>query len=191
MPQGRAQFSVEELKRVLSHYDIGAVHQTRRISGGSKHAPKLVIVSDRGKYLLKRRSEGKNNLYQVEFTHAIQQHLAKISFPAAKLLSTIDQGSSILRMNEQIYELFEFIKGVRYDGSEDATTDAGRQLAKLHDDMSNFSFEPAPVKSSFHDSPTIRHHLKTAGTVQNDHINQEIRDTSTYRALQQCECSCQ
>jgi len=178
MVRGIVRISAEELTQVLGHYDIGVIHQTRRLSGGSRHAAKLVIISDRGQYLLKRRPKSKEDLYHVAFSHAIQNHLAGKSFPVATILTTTDEHNTILCSNDHIYELFEFVRGVRYDGSAEATADAGRQLANLHQNMADFDFESAPMKGSFHDSSTIRQHLKTACTAGSDKANKELRDTA-------------
>ena len=55
MPRGGAHFSSEELAQVLSHYDVGVIHEAKPLAAGSKRAPKMVIRSEQGKFLLKRR----------------------------------------------------------------------------------------------------------------------------------------
>ena len=85
MPRGGAHFSSEELAQVLSHYDIGVIHQAKPLSAGSRRAPKMVIASERGKFLLKRRPKGKDDLYHVAFSHAIQSRLSEMEFPLAPL----------------------------------------------------------------------------------------------------------
>jgi Ser/Thr protein kinase RdoA (MazF antagonist) len=186
MPRGGAHFSSEELAQVLSHYDIGVIHQAKPLSAGSRRAPKLVITSERGKFLLKRRPKGKDDLYHVAFSHAIQSRLSEMEFPLAPLVATCDEKNTILHLNNRIYELFEFVSGSRYDGSAEATADTGRQLANFHRYLTDFaeksptlqsypasvaaSAEEAgdgawkPLRGSFHDSSTVRTHLKTTGT---------------------------
>ena len=77
MPRGGAHFSTEELVRVLSHYDIGVIQNVKSLSAGNRRAPKLVIISEQGKFLLKRRPRGRDDLYRVAFAHAVQSHLAQ------------------------------------------------------------------------------------------------------------------
>ncbi|MDD5063334.1 MAG: phosphotransferase [Phycisphaerae bacterium] len=164
MPRGGANFSSEELAQVLSHYDVGVIHRAKPLPAGSRRAPKLVVTSERGKFLLKRRPKGKDDLYHVAFAHAIQSRLSEMEFPLAPLVATCDEKNTILHLNNHIYELFEFITGFRYDGSAEATADTGRQLANFHRDLADFAQEWKPPGSSFHDSSIVRTHLKTAGT---------------------------
>jgi homoserine kinase type II len=175
MPRGGAHFSSEELAQVLSHYDIGVIHRAKPLSAGSRRAPKLVITSERGKFLLKRRHKGKDDLYHVAFAHAIQSRLSEMEFPLAPLVATCDEKNTILHLNNRIYELFEFVSGSRYDGSAEATADTGRQLANFHRYLTDFAEKSPtlqsygdgawkPLRGSFHDSSTVRTHLKTTGT---------------------------
>jgi Ser/Thr protein kinase RdoA (MazF antagonist) len=163
MPGGGAHISSEEVAEVLSHYDIGSVRQTKAVSGGSKYVPKMVIVSEQGKFFLKRRPRGKDDLPRVGFAHAVQAHLAQEAFPVTSLMATRDEKNTILQLGSHIYELFKFVAGRRYDGSAEATADAGRQLAKLHRHFAEFASEWKPSRGGFHDSSTVRRHLKTAG----------------------------
>jgi Ser/Thr protein kinase RdoA (MazF antagonist) len=174
MPRGGAHFSTEELVRVLSHYDVGIIVRIKPLSGGNRRAPKMVIVSEQGKFLLKRRPRGKDDLHRIAFAHAVQAHLGERGFPVTKLLATRDQQSTVLQLNHHIYELFEFVSGVRYDGSPEATTDAGRQLASFHRHLSDFSHEWKPLRASFHDSSSIRTHLKTIGSDRRAKAGEEL-----------------
>jgi len=180
MPRGGAHFSTEELVRVLSHYDIGIILQVKPLSGGNKRAPKMAIVSEQGKFLLKRRPKGKDDLYRVAFAHAVQSHLAAESFPVTCLLATRDKNNTVLQLNNHIYELFQFVTGTRYDGSEEATIDAGRQLAKFHRHLADFAYESAlgGLKTCFHDSSIVRRHLKTLGSDRSSHPNKKLRTTA-------------
>jgi len=162
MSRGGAHFSSEELAQVLSHYDIGVIHQAKPLSAGNKRAPKLIISSERGRFLLKRRPKGKDDLYRVAFAHAIQNHLVKRGFPLAALVATCDENNTVLQLDNHIYEIFEFVSGIRYDGSAEATADAGRQLAGFHRHLADFVSEWHPLKGSFHDSTAVRRHLKRA-----------------------------
>jgi len=164
MPRGGAHFSSEELVRVLSHYDVGVIHQIKSLSGGNLRAPKMVVVSEQGKFLLKRRPRGKDDLDRVAFAHAVQTHLAAMSFPVTSLIATRSDNNTILQLNSHIYEFFKFVSGVRYDGSPESTTDAGRQLADFHHNLADFAHEFKPLQASFHDSSTVRTHLRTIGS---------------------------
>jgi len=161
MSRGGAHFSSEEFARVLSHYDIGVIHNVKPLSAGNKRAPKMVIISESGKFLLKRRPKGKDDLPRVGFAHAVQTRLAEKSFPVAALIATRDENNTILQLNNHIYEFFKFVTGSRYDGLAEATGDAGRQLGKFHKYLADFPEQAKPPKGTFHDSSTVRRHLKT------------------------------
>ena len=178
MPRGGAHFSSEELAQVLSHYDIGVIHQVTPLSAGNMRAPKMVIVSEQGKFLLKRRPKGKDDLYHVAFAHAAQTHLAECDFPVTGLVATRDEKNTILQLDNHIYEFFKFVSGVRYDGSSEATIDAGRQLAKLHRHLADFASEWKPLRASFHDSSTVRRHLKTTGSEKGARPDKKLQGTA-------------
>jgi len=173
MPRGGAHFSSAELARVLSHYDIGVIHQVKPLSAGSRRVPKMVITSEKGKFLLKRRAKGKDDPYHVAFAHAVQTHLAKSNFPVTALVATCDENNTVLQINNHIYEFFEFVTGVRYDGTAEATIDTGRQLANFHRYLADFAEQWKPPKGSFHDSSTVRRHLKTTGSNKIAGLNRE------------------
>jgi Ser/Thr protein kinase RdoA (MazF antagonist) len=162
MARGGAHFSSQELDKVLSCYDIGRIHRLSPLSAGNLRAPKVVITSEQGKFLLKRRSRGKDDLYRVAFAHAVQLHLAQNNFPVTTLIATKEDSNTILQLDHHIYELFSFVNGVRYDGSAPATRDAGRQMARFHELLGSFNYDLLmPLRGSFHDSGGVRSHLKT------------------------------
>jgi len=179
MQKGGAHFSTQELAQVLSHYEIGIIQQIKPFTAGNMRAPKMVIVSDQGKFLLKRRSKGKDELYRVAFAHFVQSYLTQSGFPVAFLVPTRDENNTILRLDNHIYELFEFVHGSRYNGSAEATIDAGEQLAIFHRNLINFPSKFKPPRGSFHDSAVIRSHLKAIGSeVKNTNSIGELRTIS-------------
>ena len=172
-----AQFTSEELAEVLSHYDIGKIRKVMRLVGGSKRAPKIVVTTTKGRFLLKRRYQGKDDVYRVAFAHAVQTHLAKRYFPIAPLVTTRDEVGTLLQSRGNIYELFKFVGGTRYTGKAEETIDTGRQLARLHQYLENFKFEWEPLKASFHDSTTVRGHLKTVASDSSPGSQRRLQDT--------------
>jgi len=178
MPRGEAHFSAEELARVLSHYDVGVIHQAKALSVGNRRVPKVVITAEQGKFLLKRQPRSKDDTFRIAFAHAVQSHLAGESFPVAPLVATRDENSTILQLDNHIYEFFRFVAGVRYDGSAEATIDAGRQLAKFHHCLADFASEWKPPKGSFHDSATVRRHLRTVAADKRTRPDKELHVTA-------------
>jgi len=160
MPRGGANFSSEELVRVLSHYDIGIVHRVKPLTAGNRRAPKVIVTADQGVFLLKRQPRARDDLERVAFAHAVQQHLAQRSFPVTSLLSTTDEQTTALSLENHIYEFFRFVAGARYDGSAQATREAGRQLAMFHKHLADFDARNERSPWCFHDSALVRRHLK-------------------------------
>src|SRR5476651_1969426 len=64
----REIFGTEELAIVLSHFEIGIVEAIVEYPRGSRKAPKLLITTDQGKFLLKRRARGKDDPFKVAFS---------------------------------------------------------------------------------------------------------------------------
>ncbi len=194
MPKVTTQFSADKLAKVLSHYDIGSVQLAEPLFAGSKRTLKVAIVSKQGKFLLKSRQKSKNNLSRVELAHMVQGHLLEKNFPVTALVTT-NTGDTILQLDNYIYEIFRFACGSRYDGTVEATIDAGRQLANLHQYLADLACEPITidgrVKGNFHDSANVRRHLKTIGTDKSVGSNRKLQKTvDTLMTLYNNSCIC-
>ena len=152
---GRQRFVADELAIVLSHYDLGVIESIKAYSRGSRKAPKVIIKSDSGRYLLKRRATGKDDPYKVAFCHDLQLNLADRGFPIAPLLGTKTDNNSILQLNGHIYEMFEFVIGENYDSSLNATSEAGRTLALFHRLLREFAPRFDSSRGSYHHSQSV------------------------------------
>jgi homoserine kinase type II len=177
MAKGGSHFTSQELALVLSHYDVGIIQQIKPLEAGNSHAPKQVISSDTGKYLLKRRAKGKDDHFHVALAHAIQQHLKDKNFPLARLVPIKDTSNTFLELDHHIYELFEFSNGTRFDGKIESVVDAGAVLARFHSILKDFTYQPMPHKGSFHDSKAVRDYLKKIGSEKNDLTEKDLRKT--------------
>ena len=102
-----AEFTSPEVSGVLRYYDIGTPRQIRSLSAGNRASPKLLVTTDRGVFVLKRRPKGKDDAQNVDFTHAVQDHLEAKGYPVAGLVTTRDQASA-LYLTRHTYELFHF-----------------------------------------------------------------------------------
>ena len=178
MSKGGAHFTSQELALVLSHYDIGIIQQIKPLQAGNRRAPKQIIVSDTGRYLLKRRARGKDDRNRVAMAHKIQQHLKDAKFPVSKLIPTKDANNTSLELDNHLYELFEFVNGMRFDGRGELVVDAGCVLAKFHSFLKNFKYSPMPPRGSFHDSRAVRGYLKKIGSEKNGDTNKNLRKTA-------------
>jgi Ser/Thr protein kinase RdoA (MazF antagonist) len=171
----RAQFTAAELAKVCSRYDIGVIESVREFRRGSGRAPKVLIQTDRGRYLLKRRVAGEKTPARVAFSHALQLHLAKRKFPLPRLIGTRTDHSTMLLMEGHVYELFEFIPGDGYDGSLDATADAGRALGLYHVLLNSFhSPHLAPPGGNYHNATGLYPHLERIAARLQDSAEREL-----------------
>ncbi|MBT8486513.1 MAG: phosphotransferase [Phycisphaerales bacterium] len=152
-PSGRRKrdrFVAPELAKVLSHYDLGVIHRLRPHARGSRQAPKLLISSDRGEFLLKRRAPGRDDPPRVAFAHGLVAHLAAHGYPVPALVPTTNGGSTMLAMRGKVYELFEFVRGERDDRSVEAAGVAGVALGRLHTLLADHEPATRPVAGSYH-----------------------------------------
>jgi homoserine kinase type II len=158
---GREQFAAEELAIVMSNFDIGVLDSIGEYPRGSRKAPKLLVVSEQGKFLLKRRARGKDDPYKVAFSHAIQLYLASKQFPLPHLIGTRKSNNSMLQWRNAIYELFEYIPGQSYPMTLESTFESGRVLSLYHKLLQDFQSEWTPAGGSYHAAPSVEQGLKT------------------------------
>lgn len=149
------QFAADELAIVLSHFQIGSINAIRAYPRGSRRAPKLLIRTDKGVYLLKRRARGKDDPFKVAFCHNLQLYLIDMKFPLPHLIGTKDDNNSMFQWKGRVYELFEYIKGSNYDNSQEATTDSGKTLALFHKLLSGYQPEYQPPQGSYHAAKSV------------------------------------
>ncbi|MFQ5423465.1 MAG: phosphotransferase [Phycisphaerae bacterium] len=163
MTTPRETLTSEELARVLSNYDLGIIHSVRAFPRGHHGAAKVVIATNQGKFLLKRRPRGKSDPYRVAFAHALQKHLAGKNFPLPHLIGTRDHNNSMLKIGDAIYEMFEFIESEPYDAGLVAAYEAGKMLGLYHRLIENYQPEWDPPRGHYHDSPAVRRSFKPLG----------------------------
>jgi Ser/Thr protein kinase RdoA (MazF antagonist) len=159
-PSQREQFSAEELAIVMSHFEIGIIDSIVDYPRGSRKAPKLLIVSEQGKFLLKRRARGKDDPYKVAFAHALQLFLASKQFPLPHLVGTKRENNSMLQWRNQVYELFEYIPGQSYQYTLESTFESGRVLSLYHKLLQGFQTEWQPSGGSYHMAPSVEQGLR-------------------------------
>jgi Ser/Thr protein kinase RdoA (MazF antagonist) len=149
-------FDSDELAVCLSHYDLGEVRRVVEFPRGSPRAPKVVIDSERGKFLLKRRPRGRDEPARVAYAHRLQLYLAGQNFPLPHLIGTRKHNNSMVVHEGAIYEMFELIEGGPYKQSPEATASAGRTMGLFHKLTQDYHLEGFPAGNSYHDSPSIR-----------------------------------
>jgi Ser/Thr protein kinase RdoA (MazF antagonist) len=169
MNADRERFSPSELAVVLSHYDIGVIESAKEFPRGSRRAPKLLLKTPRGRFLLKRRATGKNDPFKVAFSHALVSHLRTKRFCVPALLGTRDEHNSLLQLGGHVYELFEYVEGDRYNNSLEQTTSAALTLARYHAAVADFKTEWTPPAGSYHDAASVRTGLNSIPTTASGH----------------------
>ena len=151
----REQFALEELTVAMSHFDIGVMESVQEYPRGSRKAPKLLITSEQGRFLLKRRAHGRDDPFKVAFTHAIQIHLANKQFPLPHLIGTKKDNNSMLQWRGAVYELFEYIGGQGFPQTLEACFDGGHTLGLFHKLLLDFKSQYQPPTGSYHGTPVI------------------------------------
>ncbi len=135
MPATRQQLSQREIDQVLGHYAIGQVHSIKELAEGSVYSPKVVIDTQRGKLLLKRRARGLDIPAVVAFSHEVVLSCLKLGMCVPPLLAT-KTGNSLVQFEDHVYELFVFIEGIPFDRSPamimSHAQQAGALLGEVH-----------------------------------------------------------
>ncbi len=173
-PDGRELFGASELAIVLSHFDLGVIKKIHTFARGSRKAPKILIESEKGVFMLKRRAKDRADPFKVALAHTLQLFLAERQFPLPHLIGTRNENNSMLQLFEAIYEVFEYIPGQPYDGNLDATYDSGRVLGLYHKLLLNFQSEYTPPTGSYHNSQQVKRALIVApGNINKDEVDAE------------------
>lgn len=186
----REQFNAEELAVVLSHFDIGEIESVQEYPRGSRKAPKLLIASEQGRFLLKRRAHGRDDPFKVAFTHAIQLHLANKQFPLPHLIGTRKDNNSMFQWRGAVYELFEYIPGQGYPHTATAARAGGQTLGVFHKLLVDFTTQYQPPTGSYHNTEVVPQGLdilrnKVLTSVRDqkelgDFLSTTYRDASRY-----------
>jgi Ser/Thr protein kinase RdoA (MazF antagonist) len=165
-----AVFDAAELAVVLSHYDLGVIESITEIARGSSRSPKVGVVAERGKFLLKRRAPHRSDPDRVRLTHLLHDHLRAAGLPIPAVIG-LRHGGRAVPLREHVYELFEFIPGHGFARTAEEAGSAGELLARVH--IALDAFEP-PVGLSvptgdYHDAPGVRTGLCAIGSTLMSH----------------------
>lgn len=171
----RSRITAGELVIVCSHYDLGVIEEVRRFRGGSRLAPKVLIKTQWGEFLLKRRAPGvANEPSKVAFTHEVITHLASGGFPSPPPLETKGKKLTMLQLAPSspggggVYEVFRFVHGERFDRTASSAWAAGWWLARCHAMLREFTpLFPAP-RRTFHNHAQVPDRLLSISGVLSD-----------------------
>ncbi len=169
----RATFDADELAVVLSHYRLGVIESITEFAKGSRRSPKVGIVCQRGKFLLKRQAASRVSPDRIQFGHRLQSHLVDAGFPAPRLIPTHDEGPTVLQIRDRFYELFEFVAGQPYRRTPAETQDAGAVLAHFHQVTEQFPSGDSTLfavpRGDYHDAAGVRTGLCAIGSTLSSH----------------------
>ncbi len=157
--ESRSRFEPDELRRALSHYDLGGVQSIRPLEIGSASSPKVVIESGRGRFLLKRRAPGRDDPYAVARLHGLQLALEADRVPVAELIGTRDN-NSLLQLGGRVYELCTYIDGRPWAHDMGDAREGGRVLAMLHQSLARArtaGFEEGSYHAAEHVEARLEH----------------------------------
>ena len=146
MSASRQQLSQREIDAVLKHYRVGAIKDIRELPEGSVYSPKVILETERGTLLLKRRARGLDLPALVAFGHEVVLGCMAQGLCIPPLLATEDDANSMVQYNDHVYELFVFIHGERFSPSRPShAREMGALLHETYDAMDRVStsFEAA------------------------------------------------
>ena len=177
-------FSSDEVTQILSRYDIGSISSVRAYQRGSSRAPKALIESDQGEFLLKRRAPGRDDPKRIKFEHTVHRELRKAGYPVAEIMGSRRSQSTAIHGSHGIYELFRFIRSNRCDGTPSQLEACGATLSDFHGILNDFEYS-MPHASGFHDVSRINRHMDKYSKRFNRRsrrVCNEIRDCYTEAA---------
>lgn len=157
--RGWETYGREELERIIPRFDLGRIEIAREYRRGSRSAPKLKIVAERGEFLLKRRSLSRHPVTRIRFSHGLQAALGRQGFPVASLVPDRATGDTIVLDGDFAYELFRFVVGERYEKTGRGAARAGDTLARLHRAARDVDGS-AVAPMSYHNSAVVRAALR-------------------------------
>lgn len=155
-PQPRMKLTAEEAASVLTQFDIGIISAIQVFSRGSSRSPKAVVTTDRGKYLLKRRATHRQSDRRVALSHDVQNTLESAGFPLPTRIHVRDRDAYVLRVNDHVYELFEYVEGAPYSAWVGEVREAGAALARFHEIVHDIAATEVTPQGDYHDAVGVR-----------------------------------
>lgn len=171
--------TAEEAATVLTCWGLEV--QPEQLSPGSGTANASVIVhTDEGRLLLRRRNPRYAHTDWVRFDHALFAHLRSCGLPAPETVVGPNGEGWVIRTG-RIYELFRYIEGDQHrPGAEDELADAGRTLARVHAATADFLPPASKLWPRFHSPVLARDGLREL-LEQAEHTNEP---TATLKSLE-------
>lgn len=144
MPLTDTSLSFEEIIRALGHWDVTVGRDSVSPGSGTANAS-VILDTERGKLLLKRRNPRYSEERWVRFDHALMEHLRARDMPTPLAMPTI-QGKRWARAEGKVYELYPYMPGEEHAaGDRRQIESAGEMLARFQ--AATADFQPPCEKS--------------------------------------------
>jgi Ser/Thr protein kinase RdoA (MazF antagonist) len=111
--KSEASVGEEELKRVLDAYELGELKRRKQVGSGFVNE-NWIIETTRGRYFFKCRHPDLRNADILLAQHDLVNHLRQSGFQAPAILPTLS-GETLLVMDDEFYEIQEFVEGLPYE----------------------------------------------------------------------------
>ena len=121
-----------ECRRVLDDFGLTHPRGIRPFGRDHHRAPKVVVDTDVGRFMLKRRASGLEDYARIRAEHAAQIALQQGGCPVPAPLATRD-GETVAVVDGRFYELYPFIEADPWTPGVAASFAAGGVLARMHD----------------------------------------------------------
>lgn len=128
----------DELKRVLSFYDLGELERAYRVEQGVVNE-NWIVETIQGRYFLKRRHPELRNADLIRAQHGLIKHLRGSGFPAPDIIPT-RRRETLLILDGEFYEIQGLIDGKPYQQNNAAhLIAAANALGFYHAYVQNFT----------------------------------------------------
>jgi len=159
----RERFQPQELRSVLERYDHGPIRALREYPRGRPEAPKAIIETGRGRFLLKRRPPRAAADDRIAAAHEVIRRLALRGVPTPAPVAT-REGATWTRVGPHAYELFPYVEGRDDDHSPRDAQRSGEVLRAFGAAFSDGAepIEGLPHGGAYADSDLVREHIAQA-----------------------------
>jgi len=153
LKKGEKIFTVELGKEILSHYWKKVPEILKLEKAGGTANCNIIITTDKGKFFLKRRSPRYSSQERVIFESSFQDYLYRNKLPVFPPCFTRDKKRCVNK-NGQLYQLYPFVPGQRYQSLPEEVESVARHLALFHQLGRCFS-PPVPKILPRYDDPAV------------------------------------
>lgn len=140
------QIEIREL--LANNYEVGSAVEIKQVDAWERNSNNFKINTDaNGTYLLRKNIKDERDT--ILFAEKVSAHLKKNSAPTPGIIPD-KSGEPYITSGKHFWQLFEFIPGDHFRGTEDELREVGRQVGKLHNLLETFQFNgERPIKTDW------------------------------------------